>query len=126
MNQSAKRIGKPGFLVCFPYMHGVWLAIRLTRVPDDPEIYDGAPAAVQILGGRLEEEKLLVVGQIVAEALKSYHASSKTDARLEVQSSDPPKAKGRWKSHLSRLWGFFKQVPFNRGNKNVGRRVRKD
>lgn len=40
----------------------------------DAEIYHGAPAAVQVLGGRLEEEKLLAIGQTVIEALKSYHA----------------------------------------------------
>lgn len=38
---------------------------------DDPEVYHGAPAAVQILGGRLEEEKLLAIGQVVVDALKS-------------------------------------------------------
>lgn len=36
---------------------------------DDPEIYHGAPASIQILAGRMEEEKLLAIGQIVADAL---------------------------------------------------------
>jgi amidase len=39
---------------------------------DDPEIYDGAPAAIQVLGGRLEEEKLLGVGQVIVDALRVY------------------------------------------------------
>lgn len=38
----------------------------------DPVKYDGAPAAVQILGRRLEEEKLLSVAQRVVEALQKY------------------------------------------------------
>ena len=39
---------------------------------DDPEKYDGAPAAVQILGRRLEEEKLFAVAGRVVEALERY------------------------------------------------------
>ncbi|KAK0732059.1 amidase signature domain-containing protein [Lasiosphaeris hirsuta] len=39
----------------------------------DAGIYHGAPAAVQVLGGRLEEEKLLAIGQVVTEALKKYY-----------------------------------------------------
>ena len=39
---------------------------------DDPEKYDAAPAAVQILGRRLEEEKLLSIAQIVIDALNEF------------------------------------------------------
>ena len=39
---------------------------------DDPVAYDGAPAAVQILGRRLEEEKILSIAPRVVEALKNY------------------------------------------------------
>ncbi len=43
---------------------------------DDPEVYHGAPAAVQILGGRLEEEKVLAIGQVVVDALERFQARS--------------------------------------------------
>ncbi|KAL8847886.1 MAG: hypothetical protein Q9221_007097 [Calogaya cf. arnoldii] len=36
----------------------------------DAEAYDGAPAAVQLLGRRLEEEKLLEIADLVMDALK--------------------------------------------------------
>ncbi|KAI4272175.1 MAG: hypothetical protein L6R38_006687 [Xanthoria sp. 2 TBL-2021] len=36
----------------------------------DAEAYDGAPAAVQLLGRRLEEEKLLEIADLVVDALK--------------------------------------------------------
>ena len=44
---------------------------------DDPEIYHGAPASIQILGRRLEEEKLLSVAQIVVDALEDYKRKGK-------------------------------------------------
>jgi amidase len=40
---------------------------------DDPEIYDGAPVALQLVGRRLEEEKMLALGELVAEALKKQN-----------------------------------------------------
>jgi Asp-tRNA(Asn)/Glu-tRNA(Gln) amidotransferase A subunit family amidase len=42
------------------------------RQTDDPEKYDGAPASIQILGRRLEEEKLLSLAQVVVDALNDY------------------------------------------------------
>ena len=39
---------------------------------DDPEKYDGAPAAVQILGRRFDEEKLLSIAQLVVDALNAH------------------------------------------------------
>lgn len=66
--QACKYLGVP--------IHGQQcLSARLTHrlpVSDDPVKYDGAPAAVQILGRRLEEEKLLSVAQRVVEALRKY------------------------------------------------------
>ncbi|KAL4871744.1 hypothetical protein BDV12DRAFT_206028 [Aspergillus spectabilis] len=38
----------------------------------DPEKYHGAPAAVQLIGLRLEEERLLALAQLVVEALNDY------------------------------------------------------
>ncbi|KAJ0419072.1 amidase signature domain-containing protein [Aspergillus carlsbadensis] len=40
----------------------------------DPEIYHGAPAAVQLVGRRLDEERLLSLAQLVVEALNDYRA----------------------------------------------------
>ena len=45
----------------------VWLNDFL----DDPEIFDGAPANVMIVGRRIEEEKVLAVAQVVVDALAS-------------------------------------------------------
>jgi hypothetical protein len=36
---------------------------------DDAEIYDGAPVAVQLVGRRFEEEKVLVFAEILGDAL---------------------------------------------------------
>ncbi|KAL1842570.1 hypothetical protein VTJ49DRAFT_4853 [Mycothermus thermophilus] len=35
----------------------------------DPKVYHGAPAAIQLLGGLLQEERLLAIGQVVVNAL---------------------------------------------------------
>lgn len=45
---------------------------------DDPVKYDGAPASVQIIGRRLEEEKLLSVAKVVVEALWKHNPKSET------------------------------------------------
>ncbi|KAK5660619.1 hypothetical protein OQA88_13183 [Cercophora sp. LCS_1] len=42
---------------------------------DDPAAYNGAPAAIQVLAGRLDEEKLLAVGQVVVDAVREYGSS---------------------------------------------------
>ena len=39
---------------------------------DDPAKYDGAPCGVQLMGRRLEEEKMLSIAQIMAGALRDY------------------------------------------------------
>ncbi|KAI9367607.1 amidase signature domain-containing protein [Aspergillus egyptiacus] len=38
----------------------------------DPETYHGAPAAVQLIGRRLDEERLLSLAQLVVQALDDY------------------------------------------------------
>ena len=38
---------------------------------DDPDKYDNAPAAIQILGRRFDEEKLLSIAQLVVDALEA-------------------------------------------------------
>ncbi len=42
------------------------------RVTDDPEKYDGGPAAIQLMGHRLDEERLLSIAQILVNALEEY------------------------------------------------------
>lgn len=40
------------------------LSVRyLTLSPDDPEIYDGAHVAIQLVGRRLQEEKVIALGE---------------------------------------------------------------
>jgi amidase len=39
---------------------------------DDAEAHDGAPAAVQLFGRRWEEERLLSMAQLIAEAVERY------------------------------------------------------
>jgi amidase len=36
---------------------------------DDPEIYDGAHVSVQLVGRRLQEEKMIALAKYVGEAL---------------------------------------------------------
>lgn len=38
----------------------------------DPDFYHGAPVSLQLVGKRLEEEKVLEMVQVVAEALKNH------------------------------------------------------
>ncbi|KAL4965147.1 amidase signature domain-containing protein [Aspergillus stella-maris] len=45
---------------------------RLSMEYYDPERYHGAPAAVQLIGRRLDEERLLSLAQIVVKALDDY------------------------------------------------------
>lgn len=41
----------------------------LCGVVDDPQVFHGAPVAVQLMGRRLEEEKLLAIAEEVKECL---------------------------------------------------------
>lgn len=44
----------------------------------DPEFYDGAPVSLQLVGKRLEEEKVLEMVEVVSNALKAAgHPMSK-------------------------------------------------
>lgn len=36
---------------------------------DDPEIYDGAHVSLQIVGRRLQEEKMLAVAEYIGKAI---------------------------------------------------------
>jgi amidase len=42
----------------------------LIHHPDDPEIYEGAHVSLQLVGRRLQEEKMLAIGGLVHDALK--------------------------------------------------------
>jgi amidase len=44
--------------------------INTDRRTDNADKYDGAPAAVQIMGRRFDEEKLLSIAQLVVHALE--------------------------------------------------------
>lgn len=39
-------------------------------VADEPDIYDGAHVAVQLVGRRLQEEKILALAELVSKAIK--------------------------------------------------------
>jgi Asp-tRNA(Asn)/Glu-tRNA(Gln) amidotransferase A subunit family amidase len=39
---------------------------------DDPELYDGAHVAVQIIGRRFQEEKVLALTEILGDALGKH------------------------------------------------------
>jgi amidase len=44
---------------------------RLIQEDYDPEFYDGTPVALQCVGRRLEDEKVLEMVEIITNALKS-------------------------------------------------------
>ncbi|PVH73421.1 amidase [Cadophora sp. DSE1049] len=48
---------------------------RLNMETYDAEMYDGAPASIQIVARKMEEEKLLAMAQVVVDALKKYWQS---------------------------------------------------
>jgi len=64
----------------------------LTRTVDDADMYHGAPACVQIVGQRLQEEKLLVIAQRVVDAIEEYKYKqerlSGKETGLKVQNTD--------------------------------------
>ena len=43
---------------------------------DDPDLYDGAFVSVQLVGRRLEEEKMIALAKYVGEALKAQAQDS--------------------------------------------------
>lgn len=49
--------------------HVVITQTLILHPADDAEIYDGAPVAVQLVGRRFEEEKVLVLAEILGDAL---------------------------------------------------------
>jgi amidase len=44
---------------------------KLSYEAYDPEVYDGAKVSVQIVGRRLQEEKMLAIADVAAAALKA-------------------------------------------------------
>ena len=50
-----------------------FLFTKFTVYTDDPEIYDGAPVGLQIVGRKFEEEKIWAIGKIVHEILCATH-----------------------------------------------------
>jgi len=43
---------------------------------DYAELFDGAPVGLQIMGRRLEEEKVIGMMKVIAEALQEYEGKS--------------------------------------------------
>ncbi len=41
-------------------------------VEDDPELYDGCPVSVQLVGRRLQEEKVLALTEMIGDALGKH------------------------------------------------------
>lgn len=41
-------------------------------VTDDPDLFDGAPVGLQLMGGRLQEERVIAMLEAVTEALQQY------------------------------------------------------
>ena len=41
---------------------------------DDPEMYDGAPVGIQIVGRKFEEEKVLSIAKIITSAMETLKA----------------------------------------------------
>jgi amidase len=39
---------------------------------DDPEIYDGAHVSVQLIGRRLQEERVLALAEMIGDALGKH------------------------------------------------------
>lgn len=53
-------------------MQVMLVVLLLIICEDDPEVYHGAPATVQLIGRRLDEERLLSMAQLVVDALEQY------------------------------------------------------
>ena len=51
----------------------------MTIFPDDAEIFDGAHVSVQLVGRRLQEEKMLALAEYVGNSL---HGSQRSAERL--------------------------------------------
>ena len=51
----------------------VHVVIELSRLTncrtDDPELYHGSPVAIQLVGRRLQEEKMIALAKYIGEAL---------------------------------------------------------
>lgn len=41
---------------------------------DDPKVHHGAPASIQLIGRKLDEERLLSLARLVVTALQQYKA----------------------------------------------------
>ena len=50
---------------------------RITNaLTDDPEAYNGAPAGVQLVGRRLEEEKILTLADYISQEMRLQSKTS--------------------------------------------------
>lgn len=48
--------------------------VLLTNVKDDPDIFHGAAVSLQLVGRRLQEEKVLALTEMIGDALGKHIA----------------------------------------------------
>lgn len=49
----------------------------MLTIVDDPDLYDGAHVAVQVVGRRFQEEKVLAITELLGDALESMLSEGK-------------------------------------------------
>ena len=71
-SQSVKRTRRSISAVSHAKIVSIGTALLSNDQSDDPGIYDGAHVAVQIVGRRLQEEKILAITEILGDALGKH------------------------------------------------------
>ena len=69
----------------FPRIPRLWeLDCILTEISnlDDADLYHGAPVAVQVVGRRLQEEKVIALTEIIASALRKSNNGAVSEMRM--------------------------------------------
>ncbi len=65
-----RKIGQIGSSVCMGRFQAISAADK--RATDDEDIFDGAPVGIQVMGQRLQEEKVLAMMEAVHSALQQH------------------------------------------------------
>lgn len=55
---------------------------RRATLTDDSNIYHGTPISLQLVGRKLQEEKVLAIGEVVERALREFHEERGRERRL--------------------------------------------
>jgi uncharacterized OsmC-like protein len=45
------------------------IEVLMAMIADDPEVYDGAHVSLQLVGRRLQEEKMIAIAELVGKAV---------------------------------------------------------